>query len=452
MRVKKPPPPPHTKKKTAEKNYLLITSWWQNGGHCQPAVWDSPADVARFELETFSQLHELIRKHDIPCDWHVVGGIHAVYSPEVLDAVKGQIKRLQQYPDLQNKSILIQDRDELAARRVPDALAAVYQPLAARFWPYKLVAWLLERLLGEHDVATFNLQTNTPVTSIKRCEEGEEGEEGDLSSWLLHTERGQVRARDVLLATNAYTSHLVPNMTGLIMPVRGQVCALEPPPGASRLSHSYVWMKGHDHQYLIQRGQPDAPVNDVDREGAGKFQLDDRSIIFGGERLAAKGEDEGISRDDHVDPAVTRALQKCLHDGLELYPDISSNNNNPRDPSSLPALRVAYEWTGIMGYSSDGGPWVGRVPESLLNAEPTARDQTTGKAASGVLWISAGYTGHGMPAAARCGVAVAQMMSGRHDGVQVPKQWMATDNRVQTARSAVLPRTLHEIIQHLPDE
>ncbi|KND87542.1 hypothetical protein TOPH_07812 [Tolypocladium ophioglossoides CBS 100239] len=105
-----------------------------------------------------------------------------------------------------------------------------------------------------------------------------------------------------------------------------------------------------------------------------------------------------------------------------------------------------------MGYSSDGGPWVGRVLETLLNDERTAPDRATGKAVSGGLWISAGYTGHGMPVAARCGVAVAQMMSGRHDGVQVPKQWMATDGRAQAARSAVLPRTLDDLIRQLPAE
>lgn len=419
---------------------------WQNGGHCQPGVWDSPADVARFELETFHQLQELIRKHAIPCGWHVIGGIHAIYSPDVLRAVKSQMKRLQRHPDLRDKAVLIQNKDELAARRVPEALAAVYQPLAAKCWPYKLVAWVLERLVDEHDAATFNLQTHTPVTSIERCHQGKEG--GGSSSWLVCTQRGQVRARDVLLATNAYTSYLVPKMAGLITPVRGQVCALEPPLGATQLVHSYVWMKGADHQYLIQRGLEDAQGNDVHRGGTGKLQVDDMSLVFGGERLAAEGEDEGVSRDDEVNPAVSRALQRCIHDGLELC----LAKADPDQPSRPLALRIAYEWTGIMGYSRDGSPWVGRVPETVLNEEGTVPDQTTGSGAPGGLWISAGYTGHGMPVAARCGVAVAQMMSGRHDGVQVPKQWMATDSRARAARSAVPPRTLHEILQQLPTE
>ncbi|KAI0545620.1 FAD dependent oxidoreductase [Xylaria curta] len=408
----------------------------RNGGHCQPGVWDSPSDVARFELETFHHLQDLIRKHDIPCDWRVVGGIHAIYSPDVLEAAKAQIKRLKQYPDLRDKAILIQDRDELVARRVPGALAAVYQPLAAQLWPYKLVAWLLERLLSEHDVTTFNLQTNTPVTRIEKCEEG------GSSSWLVHTQRGQVKARDVLLAINAYTSYLVPNMTGLVIPVRGQVCAFEPPPGTTQLPHSYVWIKDADHQYLIQRDPEDVRAKKADHEKASKSQVEDRFIIFGGGRPAALGDDEGTSHDNKVNTAVTQALQGYLHEALDLCPDI----DDPQTREAQPPLRAAYEWTGIMGYSRDGCPWIGRVPDTLLSNW----GQAINRASSGALWMCGGYTGHGMPVAARCGVAVAQMILGRLDGVQVPEQWMATDERVQAARSAELPKTLHEILQELP--
>lgn len=200
----------------------------QNGGHCQPGVWDNAPEVARFELATFDLIDGLVRRHGIPCDWHVVGGVHAILSPDVLDAARAQIRHLRRRPDLRDKAVLVVDRHELAARRVPEALAAVYQPKAAKCWPYKLVTWLLERLLEEHGASSFNLQTWTPVERLERRG----------SSWVLHKQRGQLAARDVLLATNGYKSHLLPDMTGLIVPVRGQVCALQPPPGRKRLPHS----------------------------------------------------------------------------------------------------------------------------------------------------------------------------------------------------------------------
>lgn len=389
----------------------------QNGGHCQPGVWDSSPEIARFELATFNLIDELVAEHDIPCDWHVVGGVHAIYSQEVLDAAQKQIKRLQRHLDLKDKAMLVLDKDELAAQRVPEAVAAVYQPNAAKCWPYKLVTWLLERLLGEHDAAAFNLQTNTPVKRLQRCG----------SSWIVHTQRGQISAREVLLATNAYTSYLLPNMTGLIVPVRGQVCALEPPREATRLSHSYVWTKGADHQYLIQRGLEHMQVED----GGEVRRSVDGSLIFGGERLAAPGGEEGISRDDTVNPIISQALHRGLNHAVKLLPG---------DEPEREALRAAYEWTGIMGYSRDSGPWVGCVPGTPVSG-------------GGGLWISAGYTGHGMPVAPRCGIAVAEMILGKKEGgVQVPKQWLASEERVERARRMELPRTFWDMIEMLPAE
>ncbi|KAI1821998.1 FAD dependent oxidoreductase [Xylaria intraflava] len=383
----------------------------RNGGHCQPGIWSSAAEVARFELDTFDLVKGLVAENSIPCDWHVVGGVHAIYSQAVLDAAKKQIKRLQKYPDLKDKAVLIEDQDELAANRIPQALGAIYQPNAAKLWPYKLVAWILETLLGENDVSAFNLQTNTPVTRLERRG----------SSWIAHTPRGEIRAAEVLLTTNAYTSYLLPGLTDVIVPVRGQVCALEPPEGATQLPHSYVWTTTGD-QYLIHRGLDDTQV------GTGG----DRSLVLGGERFATPGGEEGISRDDAINPAVSDALHAALSAAVKLLP-----GDTPEEKT----LRPTYEWTGIMGYSRDEQPWVGRVPAAFVDGADGADG----------LWISAGFTGHGMPVAPRCGVAVAEMILGK-EGVTVPAAWLASEERAATARLLELPRTLHDVLRSLPVE
>lgn len=342
----------------------------------------------------------------------------------MLEAAQKQIKRLQQHPDLQDKAALILNKDELAAKHIPGAIAAVYQPNAAKCWPYKLVVWLLEQLLSEHDAAAFNLQTNTPVTHLQQCE----------SSWTVHTPRGQILARDVLLASNAYTSYLLPKMTGLILPVRGQVCALEPPLYATQLPHSYVWIKGVNNQYLIHRGPEDTQVV----KGGKSPSSVDRSLVLGGERLAALEGEEGVSRDDEINPIISQDLHTCLTDAVQLRP------GNKSQVEGEP-LHSKYEWTGIMGYSSDNNPWVGRVPETLISV-PGAETGT------GRLWVSAGYTGHGMPVAARCGIAAAEMILGKKDGVQLPEGWVASEERVQRARETgmEIPRTVEDIIRMMP--
>ncbi|KAI0906707.1 FAD dependent oxidoreductase [Ustulina deusta] len=393
----------------------------RNGGHCQPGVWGNTAKAARFELATFKAIAELVAEHDIPCDWQVIGGVHSIYSDDILDIARKQLERLQQYPDLTDKARLILDKGELAARNVPEAIAAVYQPNAAKFWPYKFVTWLLERLLTDYDATVFNLQTNTPVERLQR----------HGSSWIVHTKRGQILAQEVLLASNAYTSYLLPKLAGLIIPVRAQVCALQPPPGAAKLAHSHVWIEDADYQYLIERGPDDSGINN-DRIAHSA----DRFLIFGGQKNAVPGGEQGISRDDVVNPIVSQALRRGLNNAVQLV---------PRDTSDPEALTAAYEWTGIMGYSRDGSPWVGRVPSTLL-------DTVDAENGADGLWISAGYTGHGMPVAPGCGIAVAQMMLGKTVGVEVPREWTASNERVETARSAKLPEVIEDMFNIQDDE
>ncbi|TRX87927.1 hypothetical protein FHL15_011185 [Xylaria flabelliformis] len=412
----------------------------RNGGHCQPAVWDSAEEVARFELGTFDLIRDLVARHAVPCDWHVVGGIHAIYSHEVLEAAEKQITRLQKHPDLRDKAVLITDREELAANHVPDALGAIFQPNAAKLWPYKLVAWALERLLREHGAAVFNLQTNTPVTRLARR---------GPSSWVAHTPRGEIGAREVLLAVNGYASYLLPGLTDVIVPVRGQICALEPPRDAIQLPHSYVWTKDASDQYLIHRGLDDTQIGAegterIERRTDGTAEMaggrkKDRSLILGGERFAVPEGEEGISRDDAINPLVSRALHRGLHHAVKLRPD---------EEPEREALRATYEWTGIMGYSRDSHPWIGRVPATVL--DETA-DDARDVVAEG-LWISAGFTGHGMPVAPRCGIAVAEMILGKKEGVEVPAAWIPSHERIAKARSMRLPRTLEDLIRSLPSE
>lgn len=256
----------------------------------------------------------------------------------------------------------------------------MYQDCAAKCWPYKLVCWVLEKLLNDGQ-SRFNLQTNTPVVHIQQ--------EGDI--YIVHTERGQVAAKHVLLAINAYTSRLLPKFTDLITPTRGQVCALLSPEGSRPLEHTHVWTvneegdHGESDDYLVQRPSGE--------------------LILGGERLVVDDGGEGESADDEVDPEVGARLRTALHSVLRL------SDSDPKE------LKADYEWTGIMGYSSDMHPWVGKVPEGLGGGDG--------------LWVSAGYTGHGMPVAARCGIAVAERILGKAGGVDVPPEWEASVERAE---------------------
>lgn len=374
----------------------------------------SEVHVARFETGTYHFLSNLIRENSIPCSWEEVGGVYAVESPDAVPLIEKHLERLRASdPDMGSHVRLVTDRQELRKLRLRDdnTVAAVVQDRAAKCWPYKLVAWVLERLL-EVPKERFNLQTTTPVEHIQRHQQG----------WIVHTDRGQVAANHVLLATNAYTSRLLPRFTGIITPTRGHVSALIPPAATPPLAHSHLWSvnepgdTGESDNYLVQR-----PTGE---------------LILGGERMSVADTGEGVSRDDEVDPAVAARLRRACRSVLRL------NQSSPEDDPA--ELSASYEWTGIMGFSRDSKPWVGRVPESLGGSSVEAT-QDSG------LWLSAGYTGHGMPVAARAGISVAQKILGKtgQDVVEVPSEWAVTEERLDKARTLTMPETVLEELRVL---
>lgn len=358
----------------------------------------------------------------------------------MFELAAAQVERLERsHPELAAQIEVISPEGEtgketLASLRVPSADGVIIQKNAASLWPYKLVASILEKLLAEFPVPSFNLQTNIPVTSLSRPESG--------SGWVVTTPRGDVAARQVLLATNGYTSHLLPAFADLIVPVRGQIGALIPPssppgpvpvpfssqstgggpPPPARLVHSYVFAADPDpdsaaptaprDDYLVQRPPP-----------AGE-------LIFGGGRREARGLGVGEWADDALEEAVAGYLRRSLAPVLDLRRTAGAGGGGglPGTPGDG-ELRASFEWTGIMGYSRDAHAWVGPVPECLGGG-------------GGGLWVCAGFTGHGMPAAALSAREVVRQMTGEGGadaaGAGFPDEFRLSEERVRRARA--MPR------------
>ncbi|KAL2758676.1 hypothetical protein ACRALDRAFT_1061818 [Sodiomyces alcalophilus JCM 7366] len=395
----------------------------RNGGHCQPNLYVPAPAIAHFEAQTYTFLRDFVVSHDIPCDWTSLQGVHAFYTPDLLARAALRIADLaRSHPQLAAGARVVRSADKLADLHIPGAVGAVVQTAAASCWPYKLVSWVLEDLLrrfgaqeqkrkadgvdGTNGRGWFNLQTNTPVDHLQRL-----GGTDDGYRWMVHTSRGQVAARHVLLACNGYTSRLVSELSDLIVPVRGQVAALLPRAGQDALTHSYVFM-----------GEPpDGPVQDdyLIQRPCGK-----KEMILGGGRGWGEGKGVGVSADDWIDPVVARYLRRALASSMRLGGGRKKTDGDEDDKEE--EMEADYEWTGIMGFSRDGCPWVGEVPAWLGGGDG--------------LWMAAGYTGHGMPQAALCAKAVVDMMTGqggdgKGDGVGLPDEFRVTKSRVEMARS-----------------
>jgi glycine/D-amino acid oxidase-like deaminating enzyme len=163
------------------------------------------------------------------------------------------------------------------------------------------------------------------------------------------TSGGTVRAGAVVVCTNAYARHLLDDVR--IAPVRGQMLATAPV--AARLFPRPVYAH-RGYRYWRQT-----------REGR---------VLVGGWRDTAVDDEVG------EDAVPTDPIQRHL--------DAFLAEHDVRAP-------VTHRWGGIMGFSHDGLPYVGKRSDGI--------------------YVSAGFTGHGNAFAVAAGEIVASLIrSGRH--------------------------------------
>ena len=314
-----------------------------------------------FENRNFDFIDSLIRKDGIECEWEEMQGCHAFFSLDEFEEAKKEVTELQQRnPDLRNSVHVVEDLEGLKDLKIPTAVGAVVQARAAKLSPYKLVSRILEKLIK---TSNLNLQTHTPVLSLNSPET-----DNSVSSWSVLTPRGSVSTPHILLATNGYTGYLVPQLRSCIMPVRGEMSALQAPKSLLQdpliYTYRFVGGSGQDKEqtdYLVQR-----PLSMIG-EGGGE-------LMFGGGRFKAWNEGVKIDNDSTIDTPVAEYLRQRLLDILDVQKLANASTNSLTRKLALVAKR---EWTGIMGFSKDNQPWVGAVPD-----EPG-------------LWVSAAFTGSG---------------------------------------------------------
>ncbi|KAI1208134.1 FAD dependent oxidoreductase [Annulohypoxylon truncatum] len=351
----------------------------RNGGHTKAASYRSflahqkeygtamAAKIARMELANVRAVHAFAREHGIECDSTQLDTVDVVYEAAqweldqiavkaMQDAMPGDDAsnyKLHSPEDMRNKFFCGRGGDEGVSGGVS------YE--AGSLSAYKFGIGVLKLCLAKG----LNLQTNTPALNLEKLEGG--------GGWKVETPRGAIRAGKVVLATNAYTARVWNRFQGVIVPLRGNVTAQRPglnmPKDGLPATYSFVYEGGYD--YMIQRPK------------GSKFEGD---IVIGG--ALAKAPEEGLGEYGTTDDsAVNDVIMKCLNETLPKY---FGDNWGADDPEG----RIRKAWSGIMGFSPDGFPFVGEVPGE--------KD----------LWISSSFQGHGMVLCWMCARALVAMMEG----------------------------------------
>ncbi|KAI1038168.1 hypothetical protein LB503_012024 [Fusarium chuoi] len=175
-----------------------------------------------------------------------------------------------------------------------------FKHMTGHLWLYKLIQHMFAEALKHKN---FNLQTNTPEAFIPASPDTD-------GSWSLITTRGAIKARKFIVATNAYTTTLLPEYHDKIIPYRAicsHIIAMNPP----LLADSYaIRFSPTDFDYLIPR--PDRSIvvsSDIQRIGTAAWIIRRSSKK---RRITLKG----ICSDTSV--VGRTAVHKQIKSGLEV--------------------------------------------------------------------------------------------------------------------------------------
>lgn len=136
-----------------------------------------------------------------------------------------------------------------------------------------------------------------------------DADKAEFRGWTAYTSRGDISARHVLLATNAYTSQLRSQFADIIVPAKGQVSSLKqplPPQPAKDpldIGHTFYFVSDltdRKDDYLAQRPPPGA------------------ELIYGGGCIHGEGHELGEWDESTIDESVGRYLKYELSSLMDL--------------------------------------------------------------------------------------------------------------------------------------
>jgi len=183
------------------------------------------------------------------------------------------------------------------------------------------------------------LHTHTPVYAVLP------NQSNMNTKWSVQTPRGIISANRVIYATNGYTSHLLPHLSGPqgIVPVRGQVMAIRAKVGymdegdGRGISRS-GWIGNESFEYWFPRPHP--RKNELFPSGEPRRPL----VILGGGRETLRNRGCGMyETDDSVlDPEISAVLRGFLGN---VFPGKFPRAQNMTDTQNEDGVEM--EWVGL---------------------------------------------------------------------------------------------------------
>ncbi len=321
----------------------------RNGGMCTTGLSVGPATaVRRYGLAAARAYHDayreavdfiesLVRAEGIDCDFRRAGRLGVAVKPSHHARQRATQKLLAE--QFSHEMVLIGPSELRAEIGSAAYYGALLDPLSAGLHPGKYVRGLAD--VAER--AGAGLHENTKVTGVRREADGR---------FRVGTSRGPVSARQVLLATDAYTTSVFPALQRRMVVVGSFIVVTEPVGDA---------LAGE----IIPRARMV-----VDTKNIGHYYrlTPDNRLLFGGRARFALS-----------NPASDRKSGRILRrDMLAIFPQLAH-------------VGIEYVWGGHVGFPADRMPHAGEM---------------------GGLYYSMGYSGHGVQMASLMGARMAEVMDG----------------------------------------
>jgi glycine/D-amino acid oxidase-like deaminating enzyme len=280
----------------------------RNGGQISTSIKPGYEELARrhgaetaFRIvkdgqNSLAWIGEFVAQERIDCDFQVVGRFHAAHGPRHYEALAERLRN-------QPKGL------EIAAHLVPRAVQ--HEELGTEAYcggvvyerhvsvdPARLHQGMLERVLSTGS----DIVSNCRATRIRPNGRG----------FHVETVRGSIATRNVVVATNGYTSELIPWLRRRVIPIGSYIIATEP------LS-----------QETMRRLMPKNRVISDTRKVVYYYRAspDQTRILFGGRVSASE-----------MDPRVTGPR---LHaEMVRIFPELAG-------------VRISHSWAGFVAYTFD---------------------------------------------------------------------------------------------------
>lgn len=393
----------------------------RNGGHTKAASYrsymqhvkelgrDEALKIARLEYANIIETHRMATEMSVSCESQICETVDVIYDQATfvmgkkgIEAVrkdateKEREEREMAWYRVYEKDEALRHNFHLSSQNTNPAVpgqeevAGAFEYLAGRIHAYRFATGVLKYCVQN----SLQLCTNTPVHAIRLSLQAHDP---DIPLWDVFTQYTTITTRNVILATNGYTPYLLDSLQGAIVPMRGQITAQKLGSAntlTTPLPRTYSFIYRDGYEYMIPR--PLANGN--------------QHLIIGGGlgRLPNAGaSDYGTVDDRSLNPRISHYLKGSLagYFGAETWGEKKGEAES----------RIVQEWTGIMGATADGRPFVGEVP---------------GKKG---MWVCAGFNGHGMVLCLKSAEALVEIMEERKP-VWFPESFLITEERLEKVR------------------